>query len=353
MRLLPLLAALLCSALASAPAHADEVEIANDKIGNMGMASLNFGGQLIKGEAVAETFTIPLNYLPFTITKARFFAGPAGMAGLTFVLYEELGTPTPGKELARITPKDEVEGNTMFIQDVDLPATVVNSKNVRLAIYPDRDTTNGGVAIPFDPAGPNLGTGTICSIDILMPNSECKWIRANSVGVRGPFIIRLVGETSAALPDGGGTGDMAGGGGRDMAGGTVQPGDLSISSINPGMLPQDKGGKLVVLGGGFTLNTTITLVGDSGPVKLSNTLLENAGAISAAVQSGLPLGSYDVVAQNPDGTTARLPKALAITAEAKGCDATLGARDVGAGGAGALGLLLCAALLRRRREATR
>ena len=145
MRLLPLLAALLCSALASAPAHADEVEIANDKIGNMGMASLNFGGQLIKGEAVAETFTIPLSYLPFTITKARFFAGPAGMASLTFVLYEELGTPTPGKELARITPKDEVEGNTMFIQDVDLPATVVNSKNVRLAIYPDRDTTNGGL----------------------------------------------------------------------------------------------------------------------------------------------------------------------------------------------------------------
>lgn len=351
MRSSSLLAALLCSALLPSLAGATEVEIANDRIGSMGMPNLNFGGQLIVGEAVSETFSIPLNYFPFQVTQARFMAGPSGMAKVTIVLYEDNGTPTPGKELARVTPVDEIEGNINFIQDVPFEAPVdVTAKRLRIAIFPQRDSDKGGIAIPYDPATPNLSQGNICFINPLTPG-PCTWTKASTLGVKGPFILRLVGETNAVGPDDGGvTQDMSGSGGNKDMGGTVQPGGLTITSINPSNLPQDKGGKLVVLGGGFTVNTSVTLEGDAGPNKLANTLLENQNAINASVPGGLPVGVYTIVVQNPDGSLARLQKALTIdAASAGGCDASRSGREAGGGAAaGALGLLLCAALLRRR-----
>ncbi|MSP62922.1 MAG: hypothetical protein EXR72_21825 [Myxococcales bacterium] len=337
--------------LAAADARANEAVLQNDDCDNMN-CNLNFGGKVIKGEALGETFAPPANLYPFTVLRVQFIAANGKMNGKgkpTFKIYEDNGSAVPGKELASVTPKDVYEGNTMFVAEQDIPTMPVFANaatKVRVAVFFEKATADDGLTIPIDPtSAPNRGT--ICAIDISTPNLPCVWNFAKAFKVNGDFVLRLVVDSAGAPPK---TKDM--GGGNPGGDGGVSAGAPVVESITPSMIMQGMGVSPVILGKNFDTKATVVFKGP-GQVGATSMLVQNGTSITVGLPTTMAAGSWDVIVQNPNGETGSLARAFVVTGMAPGgCQCDLG-HGASGGGALVLALLLLLLPLFGRRVAVR
>ena len=86
------------------------------------------------------------------------------------------------------------------------------------------------------------------------------------------------------------------------------PGNLTITSVQPGTLVNDQAVELIVTGNGFVDGSVVVLNNFGG----LETFFVSASVLRATVPPGLPPGRYDVRVVNPDAATAELSDALNI-----------------------------------------
>lgn len=336
MRVLPLVALLL-----SSPALAGEVTLQNDSLSLMMEEMVFQAGDFVANEGVAETFDVPARYAPFRVVGVSFLA-VAGDARFTAVFYKDTGKADPGDEVGRVTEK--VTGNTMFAQRLDLTSPVqVNGGPIRVALFTDTDTKAGGANFVIDKKVAPAMHSTMCVMGAKPP---CYWSYAAMLGVKGTWVVRLIIDSDAVkdTPDGGA------GGGHDLRrGGDPGGGDPTVDSITPNMMAQGAGGEVVILGSNFAdPGSRVTL---NGPVSavLSFIKVVDGRTIRSVIPAALPVGTYDVVVDNPGSNApGRLAQGFRI-AEGPGkggCSAGAGPTTGLPGALAGLGVLVL--LLRRR-----
>ncbi len=90
------------------------------------------------------------------------------------------------------------------------------------------------------------------------------------------------------------------------------PGPLTVSSIQPSTVPNDRDVEIVVTGGGF-VNGSVVILSNYGGLE---TTYVSASVLRATVVAGISTGQYDVQVVNPDAATAVLPGALTVVVPA-------------------------------------
>ncbi|MFZ5481577.1 MAG: IPT/TIG domain-containing protein [Myxococcota bacterium] len=186
------------------------------------------------------------------------------------------------------------------------------------------DYTEGRIAVWFCPPDPTTGeawpregrdqTGVVFDTD---SPSAGNWVSDSSgsvypaaeIGVTGSFIIRAVDLDAGG--GGGGGDDTGGGGGGDDTGDGGGGGDdagLSLTSITPADASEGETVDVTVLGTGIEEGATVFI----GGLAASSVAFVSDTAVTAKSPSALPVGTHDVVLNNPDGGSATLTGSFTV-----------------------------------------
>ena len=330
------------------PAAAAEFVLRHDEVAP-GRCEVDFTHQLAAGEAVGESFEVPPSYPPYRLIGVELLVGPGGLADLTIALHEDSGAAAPGTLLAQVKAP-AIAGSPSTLQRLLLAAPVTSSaKRLRAVVSPAQASRPGGLSVAIDPLVAATAS-TVCSG--LTP--PCRWGTAAERGVRGAFVVRVIGAKDGLAhgppQDAGSAVDC----GQLVPDGGVSYPEPRLDSISPSTVKKGQGGPAVVLGRGFAAGAMVHLEKDGRRFPLGAVTVENPFLLRGELPPGLDGGTYDLVIELTDGRSGRLAAAFEVTSGGRGplgVGCAVGPR--GSVMPWALSLLLVAGLVRQRRQRRR
>ncbi len=296
--------------LLSTSASAEEVILRND-----GTDEYSPGAQVIWlefPECAISVLTPEPDEYPLEIHTIQMFfvsntgnlAGESGYTELGIQILDEGAAPTGrgdwvwGEEAFLTTASSEAL-NELYIDDSDEGWEPVTLTEGSLAVWLCPSDPSTGADWPYnddgDVAGIVIDSSAPSAGNYLMYDGAI-YALAN-VGVSGAWVIRAVAGEGSGGGDGGGDDGSSGSGGDDGG-----DGDLFVDSITPASMFAGESPQVAVVGEGFDDNASAYI----GGLPLSSVTVSGDNALTGTVPSTVPMGTHDVLIQNPDGTQSTL-----------------------------------------------
>ena len=353
-----LAAVVLVPLLASAPSLAEEVVLRNDT---------NTSDTFDSGEAViwleypecaiSVLTPDPADY-PLEIHSIQFFfvsntgelEGESGYTELGIQLLDEGAAPTGrgdwiwGEEAFYTTASSD-SLNELSLVDAENGWEAVTLEEGSIAVWLCPTDPSTGADWPYNSASDTTGIvvdGGSPSAGNYAILGDNKVYKLKDLGVSGSWVIRAI------AGEGGGGADGGGDDGGDDGGGDDGGGDVVIASVTPASVMEGVSATIAVVGEGFDEDATAFI----GGLAVSSVVVSGDSALTGNVPSALPVGTHDVLVNNPDGSSATLPAAFTVLSSEEvdgdgGCACTSAQSSPGTGW---LLLPLVGLLAQRRRS---